>query len=93
MTVQPASPSPGGTGNPHSPSGDVTKTEVHCVHDERPAEEKRTVNAFLILTCVIFSAASLLFGFDDKIISPVASLEPFVSGPSLPIYSTKYKAD
>ncbi|EAU33441.1 conserved hypothetical protein [Aspergillus terreus NIH2624] len=79
MTVQPASSSPGGTGNPHSPSGDVTKTEVHCVHDERPAEEKRTVNAFLILTCVIFSAASLLFGFDDKIISPVASLEPFVA--------------
>ncbi|KAL5360315.1 general substrate transporter [Aspergillus floccosus] len=78
MIVQTASTPLGGAGTPHPPSGDY-KTEVHCVHDERPAEGKRTINAFLVLTCAIFAAASLLFGFDDKIISPVASLEPFVA--------------
>ncbi|OJJ38523.1 hypothetical protein ASPWEDRAFT_36172 [Aspergillus wentii DTO 134E9] len=37
-----------------------------------------TVNAFLVLACTVFGAASFLFGFDDKIISPVAALKPFV---------------
>ncbi|KNG85816.1 putative sugar transporter [Aspergillus nomiae NRRL 13137] len=51
---------------------DLTSTESHC-----PSKE-RTVNVFLLVTCVVFGAASFLFGFDDKIISPVAALDPFV---------------
>ncbi|KAH8431249.1 uncharacterized protein LDX57_008911 [Aspergillus melleus] len=39
---------------------------------------KSAVNLALMLACVVFGAASFLFGFDDKIISPVAALEPFV---------------
>ena len=54
---------------------DLTTTESH-----RPSKE-RTVNVFLLVACVIFGAASFLFGFDDKIISPVAALHPFVSRP------------
>ena len=54
---------------------DLTSTESHC-----PSKE-RTVNVFLLVTCVVFGAASFLFGFDDKIISPVAALDPFVSQP------------
>lgn len=29
------------------------------------------VNPFLIFACVTFAAASFLFGYDDKVISPV----------------------
>lgn len=37
------------------------------------------VNPFLIFACVTFAAASFLFGYDDKVISPIIALEPFVS--------------
>lgn len=40
------------------------------------------INTQLILACVVFGAASFLFGFDDKIISPVAALPAFVSSPA-----------
>lgn len=36
------------------------------------------VNPFLIFACVTFAAASFLFGYDDKVISPIIALEPFV---------------
>ncbi|EOD51388.1 putative sugar transporter protein [Neofusicoccum parvum] len=41
--------------------------------------EGNAVNTFLIMTCTVFAAASFLFGFDDKVISPIVALEPFVS--------------
>lgn len=41
--------------------------------------EKGAVNALLVLACVVFGAASFMFGYDDKLISPVAALTPFVS--------------
>jgi hypothetical protein len=41
--------------------------------------DKGAVNALLILACVVFGAASFVFGYDDKLISPVAALTPFVS--------------
>ncbi|KAF9892172.1 hypothetical protein FE257_002578 [Aspergillus nanangensis] len=56
-----------------SKSGQVQRFNVAV----QPSED-RTTNFFLVLACTIFAAASLLFGFDDKIISPVAALEPFV---------------
>ncbi|QRD84291.1 permease of the major facilitator superfamily [Aspergillus flavus] len=51
---------------------DLTTTNSHHLSKER------TVNVFLLVACVVFGAASFLFGFDDKIISPVAALHPFV---------------
>jgi hypothetical protein len=44
----------------------------------------RAINALLVFACAVFGAASFLFGYDDKLISPVAALAPFVSiSPSL----------
>ncbi|EPS26106.1 hypothetical protein PDE_01042 [Penicillium oxalicum 114-2] len=39
---------------------------------------KSAVNARLIFACVVFCAASFVFGYDDKLISPVAALPAFV---------------
>lgn len=36
------------------------------------------VNGLLIFASVTFAAASFLFGYDDKVISPIIALEPFV---------------
>lgn len=51
-------------------------------HIDRPQEEQRAVNALLILACTVFAAASFIFGYDDKLISPVIALPAFVSCPS-----------
>ncbi|KAK7702694.1 hypothetical protein SLS57_011245 [Botryosphaeria dothidea] len=53
--------------------GDVTYHEQIDVK-----QEGKAVNPFLIATCTTFAAASFLFGFDDKVISPIIALEPFV---------------
>jgi len=47
--------------------------------DSHPSSRK-AINAQLIFACTVFGAASFLFGFDDKIISPVAALPAFVGG-------------
>lgn len=39
----------------------------------------RSFNTYLIYSCIVSGAASVLFGYDDKIISPVAAIESFVS--------------
>jgi hypothetical protein len=39
---------------------------------------KGAVNALLILACIAFGSASFLFGYDDKVISPIAALSAFV---------------
>ncbi|KAE8144185.1 hypothetical protein BDV25DRAFT_107508 [Aspergillus avenaceus] len=49
------------------------------ISDPQPRSTERTVNLLLLISCTVFGAASFLFGFDDKIISPVAALHPFVS--------------
>jgi hypothetical protein len=51
---------------------------VDLLHEGRSG---KAINAQLIFACTVFGAASFLFGFDDKIISPVAALVPFVSVP------------
>lgn len=35
--------------------------------------------SYSIFACVTFAAASFLFGYDDKVISPIIALKPFVS--------------
>ncbi|KAJ9313712.1 hypothetical protein DTO271D3_6016 [Paecilomyces variotii] len=40
--------------------------------------QKGAVNAFLILACIAFGSASFLFGYDDKVISPIAALTAYV---------------
>lgn len=50
-------------------------------HEDPPApivSHGKAVNVFLIFACTTFAAASFLFGYDDKVISPIIALEPFV---------------
>lgn len=61
--------------------GGCDSTEVE--HIDRPQQlEKRAVNAGLIVACTVFAAASFIFGYDDKLISPVIALPAFVRCPS-----------
>lgn len=48
-------------------------------HVDRSTREKGAVNARLVFACIVFGAASFMFGYDDKLISPVAALSGFVS--------------
>jgi hypothetical protein len=50
----------------------------HVDYSDSP-RKPQAVNFQLIFACTVFAAASFLFGFDDKIISPVAALPDFVS--------------
>ncbi len=43
------------------------------------APDKGAVNFLLLLSCLAFGAGSFLFGYDDKVISPVAATPYFVS--------------
>lgn len=45
--------------------------------------EKGAVNALMILACIAFGSASFVFGFDDKVISPLAALSEFVRPPPI----------
>lgn len=58
---------------------------VGVLHHEEPPSpivaQGKAVNTFLIFACTTFAAASFLFGYDDKVISPIIALEPFVSLP------------
>lgn len=50
----------------------------HVDYSDRESRRKSAINIQLIVACTVFGAASFLFGFDDKIISPVAALPDFV---------------
>ncbi|KAJ5092274.1 hypothetical protein NUU61_007144, partial [Penicillium alfredii] len=58
---------------------DVMDFGAHRIGFSGPPKHGRAVNAFLVIVCTVVGAASFLFGFDDKIISPVAALTPFVA--------------
>lgn len=47
--------------------------------------DKGAINLLLICSCLAFGAASFLFGYDDKVISPVAATQYFVR--SISFYS------
>ncbi|KAK9364665.1 general substrate transporter [Lipomyces kononenkoae] len=38
----------------------------------------QVANPFLVFAMMVFGASTLLFGFDNNVISPIAALEPFV---------------
>lgn len=40
--------------------------------------DEGAINPLLICSCLAFGAASFLFGYDDKVISPVAATQYFV---------------
>ncbi|KAI9375889.1 general substrate transporter [Aspergillus egyptiacus] len=46
--------------------------------EQTAVSDKGAINALLILACIAFGSASFVFGFDDKIISPLAALSEFV---------------
>ncbi|KAL3470263.1 general substrate transporter [Aspergillus californicus] len=43
-----------------------------------PGSDRGAINTLLILACLAFGSASFVFGFDDKVISPLAALSEFV---------------
>lgn len=60
---------------------EIASAEVEHVDTRR--SEKGAVNALLVFSCIVFGAASFIFGYDDKLISPLAALTPFVSAFSI----------
>ncbi|CAG8403462.1 unnamed protein product [Penicillium salamii] len=68
----------------------MDKSASEVQHVDFPHSRHSQINARLIFTCVVFGAASFLFGFDDKIISPVAALPAFVEKFQGPNPSGKY---
>lgn len=64
------------------PKPDVCNIEETPVAEElvpsmRP--DKGAINSVLVLSCLAFGASSFLFGYDDRVISPVAATPAFVS--------------
>lgn len=57
----------------------VDKEDVQHVVLLSEVDSAQVWNPMLVLTCVFFAASSMLFGFDDKVISPVAAMGTFVS--------------
>lgn len=41
--------------------------------------DEGAINLMLVLSCLAFGASSFLFGYDDRVISPVAATPAFVS--------------
>jgi hypothetical protein len=58
---------------------DTVTEEGKTVISRDVAPDKGAVNILLLVACVAFGSASFLFGYDDKVISPVAALDAFVS--------------
>jgi hypothetical protein len=58
---------------------DTVTEEGKTVTSRGVAPDKGAVNILLLVACVAFGSASFLFGYDDKVISPVAALDAFVS--------------
>ena len=58
---------------------DTVTEEGKTVTSRGVAPDKGAVNILLLVACVAFGSASFLFGYDDKVISPIAALDAFVS--------------
>lgn len=43
--------------------------------------DKGAVNVLMVVSCIAFGSAAFLFGYDDKVISPVAATPFFVRHP------------
>ena len=57
---------------------EIGSAEIEHV-DRSKHHQKGTVNTLLVVACVVFGAASFMFGYDDKVISPMIALPAFVS--------------
>lgn len=57
---------------------DIGPTEVEHI-DRAESHEKGAINPLLIVACAVFGAASFMFGYDDKVISPIIASPAFVS--------------
>lgn len=71
-------------------SAHVDKDSAQNVVLSSEVDSARVWNPMLILSCVFFAASSMLFGFDDKVISPVAAMETFVSRHSIDIFGPEH---
>jgi hypothetical protein len=57
---------------------EIGSAEIEYV-DHSKHRHKGTVNTLLVVACIVFGAASFMFGYDDKVISPIIALPAFVS--------------
>ena len=55
---------------------DSTNRKIVLASD---VESKKVFSPMLMLALVAFQATSILYGYDDKVIGPVAAMEQFVS--------------
>jgi hypothetical protein len=46
--------------------------------EAEPSSKEWAANTLLIYSCVVFAAASFLYGYDNAVVGPVAALGPFV---------------
>ncbi|KAK9371606.1 general substrate transporter [Lipomyces chichibuensis] len=60
----------------HENAVEDVKLDVSVAQDSRPLG--RVTNPFLVFSLMVFGASTLLFGFDNNVVSPIAALEPFV---------------
>lgn len=58
--------------------GHVQHVDI-SLNRQPPFKSGKAVNAYLLFACATFGSATFIFGFDDRVISPIAALEPFVS--------------
>ncbi len=71
---------PAATANAVEPEvAKVGNTASRANAENGVAPDKGAVNFLLLLSCLAFGAGSFLFGYDDKVISPVAATPYFVS--------------
>jgi hypothetical protein len=60
----------------HDDGARVSSVEEFTANAIKP--HSGAINLMLICSCLAFGAASFLFGYDDKVISPVAATQYFV---------------
>ncbi|KAJ5279924.1 hypothetical protein N7478_005296 [Penicillium angulare] len=58
--------------------GPMEVEHIDC--SDRPGHnDQSAINWLLIVACAVFGAASFMFGYDDKVISPIIALPAFVA--------------
>ncbi|KAK9244828.1 general substrate transporter [Lipomyces tetrasporus] len=54
----------------------ANRLDISVLSNEVPLG--RAINPLLVFALAVFGASTLLFGFDNNVVSPIAALEPFV---------------
>ncbi|KAJ5628401.1 hypothetical protein N7490_010629 [Penicillium lividum] len=47
-------------------------------HIDHSKHQKGAINTLLVVSCIVFGSASFMFGYDDKVISPIIALPAFI---------------